>query len=227
MTPATLSKPVTINKERVRQPRTLSSTNVQSKTGTMNRKLHNGSRILLAVFSLLMLLAYFFPLWNITLEAPQYPEGLGLQIWIDHIGGQMDIINGLNHYIGMKHIDPASFPELVLMPYLVGGLIGLGLLSALINKKYMLVVFALLLIVAGIVGGVDFYLWEYDYGHNLDPRAAIKVPGMTYQPPMFGSKELLNFTATAWPGIGGWAIIAAGVGVVLITIYELRKKSFK
>lgn len=227
MIPATLNKPATINKERVRQARTLPLSFSSRKTYNMNRKLSNVNRILLVIFSALMALAYFFPLWDITLEAPQYPEGLGLEIWINRIGGQMDIINGLNHYIGMKHIDPASFPELVLMPYLVGGIIGFGLLSALINKKYMLLAFAIIVLVAGIVGGVDFYLWEYDYGHNLDPRAAIKVPGMTYQPPMFGSKELLNFTAIAWPGIGGLSIIAAGIGIVIITIYELRRKSFK
>lgn len=211
-------------KERVRHERTLTlPSKAQSKTANVSI-LNPKSRIILVLASLVMILPYFFPLWDITLEAPQYPEGLGLEIWIDKIGGQLDIINGLNHYIGMKHIDPASFPELVYMPYIVGALIGLGLLTAIINRKYALVAFAAILVAAGIIGGIDFYLWEYDYGHNLDPRAAIVVPGMSYQPPMFGAKQLLNFRAIAWPGIGGWAIIAAGVAIVTTTIYELRRK---
>jgi copper chaperone NosL len=72
----------------------------------------------------------------------------------------------------------------------------------------------LLLAVAGLV---DFYLWAYDYGHNLDiEHAAIKVPGMSYQPPIIGSKKLLNFTAHSWPGMGGWAAFASlGTGLAL------------
>ena len=67
-------------------------------------------------------------------------------------------------------------------------------------------------VVLAVIGLIDFYRWEYSYGHELDPNAAIKVPGMTYQPPMFGTKQLLNFYATAWPGIGGIAAMLGAVG---------------
>jgi copper chaperone NosL len=63
----------------------------------------------------------------------------------------------------------------------------------------------------GLLGLVDFYLWGYDYGHNLDPTAPIKIPGMSYQPPLIGSKELLNFTAVSFPHVGGVALVLAGV----------------
>ncbi len=46
--------------------------------------------------------------------------------------------------------------------------------------------------VLAAVGLYDFYMWEYDYGHNLNPHAAIKIPGMAYQPPLIGSKMLLT-----------------------------------
>ncbi|MGZ5304178.1 MAG: hypothetical protein ACXWDO_08720, partial [Bacteroidia bacterium] len=130
----------------------------------------------------------------------------------------------LNHYIGMKYIKEEMFPELKYMPYIVGAIIALGLLAATVGRKYMLVIFALIIVAAGIAGAVDFYLWSYDYGHNLDPRAPIKVPGMSYQPPMFGSKDLLNFTATSWPAIGGISIMVAALVSVILSIYELRKK---
>ena len=72
--------------------------------------------------------------------------------------------------------------------------------------------------VAGALAGLaDFYRWGYDYGHNLDPDAIIKIPGMTYQPPLLGAKQLLNFYATSWPASGGMVLIAAIlVGVVVI-----------
>lgn len=190
----------------------------------MQKKLQLSTRIILAASSLLMILAYYFPLWDISLAAPQYPEGLGLQIWINKITGQVDIINGLNHYIGMKYIKEEMFPELKYMPYIVGAIIAFGLITAAVGRRTLLIIFAVTIVAAGIAGAVDFYLWSYDYGHNLDPRAPIKVPGMSYQPPMFGSKDLLNFTATSWPGIGGIAIMLAALVSVILSIYEIRKK---
>src|SRR5690606_41060303 len=74
-----------------------------------------------------------------------------------------------------------------------------------------------------IAGMVDFYLWEYDYGHNLDhERAIIKVPGMVYQPPLIGSKKMLNITAVSLPAAGGvLAFVSLGIGVVL-SVIEFR-----
>ena len=66
----------------------------------------------------------------------------------------------------------------------------------------------------------DFYQWLYDYGHNLNPHAAIKVPGMTYQPPMLGYKQLLNFLAGSFPDIGGYLVIIAALGIVGVVIRE-------
>jgi copper chaperone NosL len=190
------------------------------ETGTLRK----GSRWAVAILSLCMLAAFVSPLWNIWLDAPQYPEGLQMQIWISSLRGNLQTINDLNHYIGMKVIKPESFQELTYMPYIVGGMIAFGLLAALSNRKYVLVIFMIAFIGLGIAGAIDFYQWEYDYGHNLNPRAAIIVPGMTYQPPMFGSKHLLNFTATAWPALGGIAVILAGAGCLLVTLFEMTRK---
>jgi hypothetical protein len=97
------------------------------------------SRIVVALAALLLLLLYVTPLWRIELHAPQYPEGLGLRIWVDQIAGanpnDLNSINGLNHYIGMHAIEPDDFPELRLMPWLLGGLIAGGLLVALIGRR--------------------------------------------------------------------------------------------
>lgn len=172
--------------------------------------LSKSSRILLAVSALLLTAAFLFPLWRITLQAPQYPEGLGLEIRVNTVTGvqpqDLQNINGLNHYIGMKAIEPDSIPELTLMPIALGALIVSGLVVAVLGRRTLARVWVALFLVGSLAGVADFWYWQYDYGHNLDvENAPIKVPGMTYQPPLFGTKKLLNFTATAWPGWGGWA----------------------
>lgn len=185
------------------------------------------ARLLVAAAALLLGLLYVLPIWRVTLEAPQYPEGIGMLIWIDTVTGQkphdLQNINGLNHYIGMKSIEPDAIPELKLMPWLFGFLIALGLVAAATGQRWVLYVWVGLFFIVAVAGMVDFYLWEYDYGHNLDPNAAIKVPGMTYQPPFIGSKQMLNITAHSWPGSG---MLAALVSLLLgawVAVTEFRR----
>jgi copper chaperone NosL len=160
----------------------------------------------------------------ISLVAPQYPQGLGLLIHVDRIEGitpfDLQNINGLNHYIGMHKIEPGTIQELRYMKYFALGLAVTAALVALIRRRSVLLAWALIAVVLAGIGMYDFYQWEYRYGHDLDPSAAIKVPGMSYQPPMIGTRQLLNFRTTAYPGIGGWlAMIAVALGVACV-VYE-------
>ena len=121
----------------------------------------------------------------------------------------------MNHYIGMKPIEPDSIPELRFMPYIVIALSGLALLCVFLDKWQLNLVWIILLTAAAVLALYDFYLWEYDYGHNLDPSAAIKIEGMAYQPPLIGSKKILNFTAISLPRMGalflGLSILFGGL----------------
>jgi len=175
------------------------------------------SRLLVGTAALLLALLYVLPLWHVRLVAPQYPEGLGMHIHIASVQGatenDLNNINNLNHYIGMKRIENDAIPELTVMPWLVGALVAGGLLVAAAGKRRLLYTWTGGFALLGVAGLVDFWRWEYDYGHNLDlAEAIIKIPGMSYQPPLIGSKQLLNFTATSWPASGG---IAAGVAFAL------------
>lgn len=187
------------------------------------RKLQPLSRIIVAISALLMVSAYFVPLWRILMWAPQYPEGLEMHIWINNITGDVRIISALNHYIGMRHIEVSMFPEFKYMIYIVAFVIGVGLLTSIINRRGMLWFYAILIVASGIAALVDFYLWGYDYGHNLDPNAAIVVPGMVYQPPVIGTKQLLNFTAFSGPDVGGWIFLAAGIMALGALAWEIYK----
>lgn len=176
------------------------------------------TRNILLAFMLIMAGAFFFPFWKIILDAPQYPEGLEMKIWLNKITGDVEKINGLNHYIGMKLIKEDEFPEFRIMPWVLGILILLGIAVALSRKKILLWVWIAALILSGVIAFYDFYQWLYDYGHNLDPHAAIKVPGMSYQPPMLGYKQLLNFLAGSFPDTGGYLVIIAALGILGIAI---------
>ena len=187
------------------------------------KKLQPISRIAVLISAVLLTSAYFLPLWRILMWAPQYPEGLGMKIWIDNITGDVKIISALNHYIGMRHIEVNMFPEFKYMIYIVAFVIAIGVLAVLINRRYALIGYALLLVACGIGALIDFYLWGYDYGHNLDPHAAIVVPGMVYQPPLIGTKQLLNFTAFSGPDAGGWIFMVSGALAIAALVYEIYK----
>lgn len=181
------------------------------------------ARILVALAALSFIATFFLPFWEIYLIAPQYPEGLAMQIWLNKLTGQVDIINGLNHYIGMKHIKQEMFPELKILPYIMGAIIALGLLVAVIGRRKLLFWYLIILFMGGVAAMVDFYRWGYDYGHNLDPTAAIQVPGFSYQPPLIGHKQLLNFDAYSYPVSGGWVVVGGVLLMVGVWFVEWRR----
>ena len=189
---------------------------MRAPTSRMSRT----ARAITLVASLLLGLLYVTPLWSVRLVAPQYPEGLGMRITLSSIEGvkEHDLrnINSLNHYIGMKAIEPTAIPELKYMPWIAAGLIATGVLVAALGRRRLLVAWTTAFALLGVAGLYDFWRWSYDYGHNLDTEnAIIVVPGMTYQPPLIGTKQLLNFTATSLPDVGG---IIAGVAMLLAVV---------
>jgi copper chaperone NosL len=181
------------------------------------------SRIIITIGSLALIIMFFVPAWSIYLIAPQYPEGLSMQIWLNKITGQVEIINGLNHYIGMKHISADMFPEFSFLVYILGFFVLSGLAVAITGSRKLLFIYLVLCVLAGLAALVDFYMWGYDYGHNLDPAAAIQVPGLSYQPPVIGHKKLLNFDAYSYPDTGGWVIVGVTAVFAIIWFTEWRR----
>ena len=182
------------------------------------------SKILMITGALLPLLLFFFPMWSITLEAPQYPIPLGIEIFIDHLGelqyGDIQNFDLMNHYVGMAKL-PQAMEEFAIFPKVIIVISILGLIIGFLGKKKLYLVWFGVMAILGIAGIYDFYLWLYEYGHNLDPHAAIKLLD-SYQPPIFGTEEILNFTIRSYPGLGG---IILGVAILLVPIaYYLARK---
>ena len=182
------------------------------------------SKGLLVLAGLLFIGSLFVPMWRIELNAPQYPEGLMLQLHANKIGGDVDIINGLNHYIGMATLHTENFFEFKILPYIFGAFALISLILVFINNRKTVFAFLITFVLFVILAGIDFYRWNYEYGHNLDPNAAIKVPGMAYQPPLIGYKQLLNFGAYSIPDIGGWMLTCAGILLFVVVLKEFKFK---
>jgi copper chaperone NosL len=179
-------------------------------------------RMTLVICSIALLSVLVLPIWQIQLTAPQYPEGLVLLIYADKLAGGVDIINGLNHYIGMRTLHAADFIEFTVLRYIIIFYGVLFLITGFAGKRRLLYATFIAFVTFGVVAMVDFWKWEYDYGHNLNPEAPIRVPGMAYQPPLIGYKQLLNFGAYSIPDIGGWIFLGVGIVLSVLVVLELR-----
>lgn len=157
--------------------------------------------IFLAAFVLLPV--FFFPvlhIWEMHMWAPQYREGLVLRIFTNEIRGDVDKINTLNHYVGMHAIRNEDFREFRFLPQALTGFGVLALLAGLFNRRWLAVLGWLAFTAFAVVMFKDYATWLWKYGHDLDPRAAIKLPQFT--PPLIGYNRMANFKVLSIPGPG-------------------------
>ena len=157
--------------------------------------------IFLAAFVLLPV--FFFPvlhIWEMRMWAPQYREGLSLRIYTNEIRGDVDKINTLNHYVGMHAIRNEDFREFRFLPQALTGFGLLALLAALFNRRWLAVLGWVAFTLFAVVMFRDYAMWLWRYGHDLDPRAAIKLPQFT--PPLIGYSRMANFKVLSIPGPG-------------------------
>lgn len=197
--------------------------------------------ILMIIGSALLLSLFIFPLWNIVLEAPQYPDGIGMNIYIDGLQGRdkhdLQNIDGLNHYIGMRKLPKADeMWEFSTFPLVIGGMAALGILVGVLgffkalSYKWFLV-WLILMTTLGILGMYDFNAWMVDYGTNLDPKAIMKMTDaagnpLSYKPPLFGTKDILNFRAHSYPSLGAY-LMGLGMFLTFVAFWVGRKKVAK
>ena len=169
-------------------------------------------RLMLLAAAVLLAVTYFFPLWNLTMFAPQYPDGLRLDIYSYALSGGnrgQDIkeINVLNHYIGMQDLVNESFTEFKWMPFVIGALALLALRAAVHGTTAALLDVTMLFLYFGAFSLWSFGYKLYRYGHDLDPTAAVQVP--PFMPPMFGYQKIANFEVYSYPRAASYAMGAA------------------
>jgi len=183
-------------------------------------------RALILIAAALLLLTYLFPLWTMTMFAPQYPQGLRLYIYgykLDGGNGGQDVkeVNVLNHYIGMRELTTASFTEFKWIPFVLGALGLLFLRAAVMGKLRYLVDILALYVYFSLFSLWSFGYKLYSYGHNLDPTASVRIP--SFMPPMFGYKKLANFEVYSYPELGSYALAAAALVLVAALVFAFRQ----
>lgn len=191
-----------------------------------SRRLNLASRgwILFAVVA--MGASFFFPLWHIHLEAPQYPEGLDLWIYAHELaagneGQDLAEINILNHYIGMQELREVDFVEMTMIPLALGFFMLFGLRAIVFGVMQNLVDVLMLFVYFSLFSFANFAYRMYRFGHNLDPTAPINPD--PFMPALIGSNQIANMTQTSMPSGGTWLLFAALVAM-LLAVFQSRKE---
>ncbi len=203
-------------------------------TTLLNREfrfLHNSlnlwSRLLLLAAAISVAVSVLFPLWKLHLVAPQYSDGLTMQIYAYKIhggglnGNDINEINNLNHYIGMKTIDQADFTEMQIMPFMFGVFILLALRAAVFGEMKNVIDLFVLSSYFGVFSIGAFYYRLYWYGHNLDPHAPMTVKPFT--PLIFGTQKIANFTQSSYPEMGTY-LLWVFMALLVLAIWFSRKE---
>lgn len=185
------------------------------------------SRLLLFAGVALLMASYWAPLWQIKLVAPQYAEGLTLDIHSWRIvagndGNDINEINNLNHYIGMKPLHQADFFEMKWMPFIIGGFVIFTLRAAVFGMMRYVIDLFMLFCYFGAFSLGSFYYRMYTYGHELDPRAPVHIKPFT--PVIFGTQQIANFTQSSLPQLATW-VLAGYVVCLVLAIWFSRKET--
>jgi hypothetical protein len=182
-------------------------------------------RLLLVLSAALLAITLVLPLWNMTMFAPQYPEGLRLDIYTQRLQGgnkgqDLKEINLLNHYIGMRDLTDEDFTEFKWMPFAIGVLALLSLRAAVHGNMAALVDAAVLFCYFGLFSLWSFGYKLYMYGHQLAPTAPVTVD--PFMPPMFGYQKLANFEVYSYPAAGSYTMGATALLLLLAIVFAWR-----
>ncbi len=186
------------------------------------------SRIFLVIAAALLVSVYVSPMWNLTMFAPQYPDGLRLDIYSyklvgAHKGQDMREINLLNHYIGMKELSQSEFTEFKWMPFVVGMLGLLFLRAAVLGMMTHLVDAFVLYIYFGVFSLWSFAYKLYSYGHDLAPSAPVRV--QPFMPPLFGHQKIANFDIYSYPKLASYMLALAAVALLCSFVFAWRDRT--
>ena len=180
--------------------------------------------LLLWTAAILIVVSVFFPFWSLVLHAPQYPGGLVVNAYINRLEGDVQEIDGLNHYIGMRPLGEAAQLERSISLF---ALIALALLVA--AAIYIHSPWAALLSLPAILFPAvflgDLYFWLNNFGQNLDPRAALSNAIEPFTPTILGEGFIGQFRTVAYPDFGLLMTTLASI-LIVVGLY-LQRRAYK
>lgn len=205
-------------------------TNTALSIPLFEHSLHRRTRVALLLLIIPVILSYWVPLWTIRLTAPQYPNGLRVDIYSykivgGHGGQDIKEINELNHYIGMRKLDRSQFVDLDWIPFVFGILVLLTLRQVVLGDLRGLIDLVVLTAYISAFAFARYTLQLYAYGHHLDPSAPVKIA--PFMPVVIGRKELANFVTYGLPNEGSFLLFIFIAGLAVLAVAEIRRVHHK
>ena len=194
---------------------------VSSELLAKERQKFRRPTIFLSLAAFLLLVSIFFPYWRLKLEAPQYPQGLYVRVYINRVVGDVREIDELNHYIGMRSLQDAAQLERSLSVFAIV-VISLLTLGAIYVHNQLAAVLSLPALLFPVIFLGDLYYWLWNYGTNLDPRAPLSSAIKPFVPPLLGVGKIGQFKTIAYWDIGLWLAFLASI-LIVIGLYYHRK----
>lgn len=176
--------------------------------------------MLLMLGAMLVVVSIFLPYWQMTLHAPQYPDGLHVKLYVNDMEGDVQEIDGLNHYIGMPKLEEAGKLERSFSILAIGAL-ALLLIGAVFIHSPLAAVFALPAVVYPLIFLADLFYWLYTFGHNLDPRAPLSNSIKPFTPAILGTGTIGQFKTVAAVDTGFYLAILGSI-IILVGLYFHR-----
>jgi copper chaperone NosL len=176
---------------------------------------------LLSIARVLLLISIFFPYWEMELVAPQYPNGLFLTAYVNHLTGDVKEIDGLNHYIGMRPLNEAAQLEKAMAIWAVIAMFLLIEGAMFIHSRWaVLLAIPAVFFPAGFL--LDLQYWMHHFGQNLDPSAPLSSSVKPFTPTVLGEGGIGQFKTYGDVGIGLWLAIAASGITAVAFIFHRR-----
>jgi len=175
----------------------------------------------LLIAAALVAVSIFLPLWGMTLVSTQYPEGLRMVVYPSRIVGDIHELNVLNHYVGMMPISDGFFTELRILPAAFAALAALLAAAAFVRRHWAVLLPLVGMTALAVYGFASMRHRLWQFGHELDPAAAIDIPPFT--PAMFGLHEIAQFAGYSYFSWGTFLPMVAGALAAAVLASDFRR----
>lgn len=177
--------------------------------------------LLIGAAVVMLLVSVFLPYWELTMMAPQYPQGLKTVMYVNRVTGDVEEIDHLNHYIGMRPLEEAASLERASSVMVIVALSLLTLTTIFVHSP-MALFCAVPAVVYPVIFLADLYFWMRNFGLNLDPKAPLSSAVKPFVPPILGTGSVGQFKTTATWEIGLILAFVASL-LVLVGLYYHRR----
>jgi hypothetical protein len=143
---------------------------------------------------------------------------------VNHLEGDVQEIDGLNHYIGMRPLGEAAQLERSISVFAISALALLVLAAIYIHSPWAALL-SLPAVLLPVVFMADLYYWLNNFGQNLDPTAALSSAVEPFTPPLIGEGLIGQFKTVAYIDFG--LLVASAASLLILVGLYLQRRAYK